>query len=236
MVTAGEKNTWPSIPRIRAHCLVEITLDKCVQRLRKRIAEETSSPYLDGQTDQSSARLNDGSLGVTANSSFRSSKKMDRTPSFYTSRSIVNLSGQAVRRGTPFSYCYLHCRIGLSVADPQPSQLHSLLQDRRLSGFGSLKGYFNHWRCKCIRFTRRSIVLTALATSDEHTDPFVEPPREEDPLTLSVHVGERPMGADKSSLRSSSSSSFGRRSRSNSVASNGRSTDSLKDYDGQIHK
>ena len=35
MVAAGEKNTWPSIPRIRAHCLVEITLDKCVQRLRK---------------------------------------------------------------------------------------------------------------------------------------------------------------------------------------------------------
>lgn len=41
VLSAAEKNTWPSIGRIRAHCLIEMTLDKCVQRLRKRITEES---------------------------------------------------------------------------------------------------------------------------------------------------------------------------------------------------
>jgi len=78
LVAVGEANTWPFISRIRAHCQVEMTLDKCVQRLRK---------YM---------------------SSYRDEKKgMDRTPSFYTSRSIINLSG-------------------LSVADPSPSSLHDI--------------------------------------------------------------------------------------------------------------
>lgn len=61
---------------------------------------------------------------------------------------------------------------------------------------------------------------------------------------MSVHVGEVPMGEriDSYLLGSNakvSSNSLGRQSRSNSVTSNnsnGRSSDSLKDYDGQIHK
>lgn len=66
-------------------------------------------------------------------------------------------------------------------------------------------------------------------------------------LTLNVHVGEVPMGEriDSYLLGSGSgkgsSNSLVRQSRSNSVGSNhsngnGRSSDSLKDYDGQIHK
>ena len=80
VVAHAESNTWPFISRIKAHCMVEMTLDKCVQRLRKRFSREP-----------------DNGVG----------KMIDRTPSFYTSRSIVNLSG-------------------LSVSDPVPlkTQLH----------------------------------------------------------------------------------------------------------------
>ena len=90
MLKVGEANTWPSIPRIRAHCLVETTLDKCVQRLRKRMSEESYSP------------AGSGDLHV------KGKGKLDRTPSFYTSRSILNLSG-------------------LSVSDPLPSELHNII-------------------------------------------------------------------------------------------------------------
>jgi hypothetical protein len=55
---------------------VEITLDQCVQRLRSRIAQEQA---------QNLERFE-----------LFSGKKMDRTPSFYTTRSIVNLSGLSV--------------------------------------------------------------------------------------------------------------------------------------------
>ena len=36
MMRASESATYPALPRIHAHCCVEITLDQCVQRLRKR--------------------------------------------------------------------------------------------------------------------------------------------------------------------------------------------------------
>ena len=72
----------------------------------------------------------------------------------------------------------------------------------------------------------------------------------DDLLTLNVHMGEVPMGeridsyllgftGGGSGSGKGSSNSLVRQSRSNSIASNhsnGRSSDSLKDYDGQIHK
>lgn len=70
----------------------------------------------------------------------------------------------------------------------------------------------------------------------------------DDLLTLNVHMGEVPMGEcidsyllgfNGSGSGKGSSNSLVRQSRSNSIASNhsnGRSSDSLKDYDGQIHK
>ncbi len=85
VLRAAEKNTWPSIGRIRAHCLIEMTLDKCVQKLRKRITDESER-----RTEAIVNAIEGTKKG-----------KLDRTPSFYTSRSIVNLSG-------------------LSVADPVP--------------------------------------------------------------------------------------------------------------------
>lgn len=71
------RNTWPYMSRIKAHCMVEVALDKCVQRLRKRISQE--------------------------NSQQGNAVPRGRVPSFYTTRSIVNLSG-------------------LSVADPLPGE------------------------------------------------------------------------------------------------------------------
>lgn len=68
MIKISERNTWPHISRIRAHCQVEMALDQCVQKLRRTLlAAEKSRLTI-----------------------------KDRTPSFYTTRSIVNLSGLSV--------------------------------------------------------------------------------------------------------------------------------------------
>lgn len=75
----GQRNTWPKISRIRAHCSVEVTLDNCVQRLRKRLTIENYNKHISSETE----------------------KGLDRTPSFYTSRSIVNLSGLSVSDPVP---------------------------------------------------------------------------------------------------------------------------------------
>ena len=79
IVQVGARNSWPHISRIRAHCSVEMTLDKCVQRLRKRISLENYNKQF----------IEDKERGL------------DRTPSFYTSRSIVNLSGLSVSDPLP---------------------------------------------------------------------------------------------------------------------------------------
>lgn len=78
VVKAGEVATWPYIVRIKSHCAVEMCLDKCVQQLRKQISSENSSKA-----------------------------SIDRTPSFYTSRSIINLSGLSVSDPVPKRDLYL---------------------------------------------------------------------------------------------------------------------------------
>jgi hypothetical protein len=65
-----------------------MTLDQCVQRLRKRITEES---------ELSRERVINNVLKQVG----KSGSKLDRTPSFYTSRSIVNLSGLSVADPTP---------------------------------------------------------------------------------------------------------------------------------------
>ena len=68
VLDAGERNTWRELPKIRDHCAVEVALETGVQRLRRSLlaARRSGSP----QT---------ASLG--------------RTPSFYTSPSLLQLSG-----------------------------------------------------------------------------------------------------------------------------------------------
>ena len=73
---AAEKETWTHLPAIRSHCAVEMKLDKCVQKLRKRIVAES-------QNRQMAKAAQSNALGA-------------RVPSFYTSPSLINLSGLGV--------------------------------------------------------------------------------------------------------------------------------------------
>mmetsp|Transcript_795 Transcript_795/g.1203 ORF Transcript_795/g.1203 Transcript_795/m.1203 type:complete len:869 (-) Transcript_795:244-2850(-) len=97
VLNAAQAATWPAIPRIRAHCLVEMTLDHCVQRLRKRLSDESHAVHVAALANHIQQRQS-AAGGTAAGGGMRGK---DRTPSFYTSKSIVNLSG-------------------LSVADPAP--------------------------------------------------------------------------------------------------------------------
>jgi hypothetical protein len=73
-IDAASRETWRHIPAIKSHIAEEVTLDRCVQRLRKRILNESRDKH---------ARLRKSTLG-------------DRVPSFFTSPSLVNLGGHAI--------------------------------------------------------------------------------------------------------------------------------------------
>lgn len=74
ILTASTRSTFPYIPRIHGTCAVEVTLDKCVQILRQRLVSEERNKIM----------IRSGS------------RKVDKNLSFFTSRSIVNLSGLSV--------------------------------------------------------------------------------------------------------------------------------------------
>jgi len=73
-IQAAERETWRHIPAIKSHIAEEITLDRCVQRLRKRMVQESWEKVAVGTGKE---------LG-------------SRVPSFFTSNSLVNLSGLGV--------------------------------------------------------------------------------------------------------------------------------------------
>jgi hypothetical protein len=93
IVNVGQRNTWPFVARIRAHCGVEMTLDRLVQALRKKLLLE----------NQSSEAAPD-----------EAGRRMGRAPSFYTSRSIVNLSGLGILDPSP---------LGRKWNNPSPGDL-----------------------------------------------------------------------------------------------------------------
>jgi len=74
-VAAAERETWKHIPAIKSHIAEEVTLDRCVQRLRKRIVSESWA-----KKRNSSGNISTGKMG-------------NRVPSFFTSPSLVNMSG-----------------------------------------------------------------------------------------------------------------------------------------------
>jgi predicted acylesterase/phospholipase RssA len=74
-VAAAERETWKHIPAIKSHIAEEITLDRCVQRLRKRLVAESWEKRRNYSTNN---------------------KMGERVPSFFTSPSLVNLSGMNV--------------------------------------------------------------------------------------------------------------------------------------------
>jgi len=71
-VVRAEKNTFPHIGRVRSHCAIEMSLEECVKDLRARLAAERDQNH----------------KATTGN--------RDRTPSFYTSRSLVEFSGLGI--------------------------------------------------------------------------------------------------------------------------------------------
>lgn len=85
---AAERETWKHIPAIRSHCAVEMTLDRCVQRLRKRIVEESYGAHY--ATNAVNGGIDKESMG-------------NRLPSFFQSPSLVNMGGLGVADQ------YLHC-------------------------------------------------------------------------------------------------------------------------------
>jgi hypothetical protein len=78
-VEAAQRETWKHIPAIRSHVAEEITLDRCVQRLRKRLVVESWTKR--HKIDSTNAKMG------------------DRVPSFFTSPSLVNFGGLAVTDG-----------------------------------------------------------------------------------------------------------------------------------------
>jgi hypothetical protein len=74
-IAAAERETWKHIPAIKSHIAEEVTLDRCVQRLRKRLVAESWEKRRTNST---------------------SNKMGERVPSFFTSPSLVNLSGMNV--------------------------------------------------------------------------------------------------------------------------------------------
>lgn len=74
-IDAAERETWKYIPAIRSHIAEEITLDRCVQRLRQRLNKEK---WEKRRTNSYNAKMG------------------DRVPSFFTSPSLVNFGGLGV--------------------------------------------------------------------------------------------------------------------------------------------
>lgn len=131
------RNTYPFIPRIRAHCMVEMTLDRsgrhirleqliliygdcvfrCVQKLRRRVALENVA--LHDESEKASGKVG-----------------LNRVPSFYTSRSIVNLSGLSVSDPLPvvLSSSGEGCVRELEQEDEQNRIILSALADDRKKG------------------------------------------------------------------------------------------------------
>eukprot|EP00752_Nemacystus_decipiens_P007607 g6798.t1 len=81
MTIVAERNTWPKVEMITSHCAVEMALEQCVQTLRRQLTAENQVRMLASASQHpSSDQL----------------KRRGRVSSFYTSRSLVNLSGLSV--------------------------------------------------------------------------------------------------------------------------------------------
>lgn len=84
VVDAGRKNTWNELAKIKAHTAVEFALENAVHRLRLalfRLREEPSVAQAYASSRAREAAVTDA---------------IGRTPSFYTSPSLLQLSGLAV--------------------------------------------------------------------------------------------------------------------------------------------
>jgi TAG lipase / steryl ester hydrolase / phospholipase A2 / LPA acyltransferase len=87
-IAAAERETWRFLPEIKSHIAEEMTLDRCVQRLRKRLVREA----WDKQNRPSNAKMMANGGTTAANADIMG----DRVPSFFNSPSLTNLGGLAI--------------------------------------------------------------------------------------------------------------------------------------------
>lgn len=90
---AAERETWKYIPKIKSHVAEEMTLDRCVQRLRKRLMMEARENDARLQASASETGIDGGRATASAATT---DKMGQRVPSFFTSPSLVNLGGLGV--------------------------------------------------------------------------------------------------------------------------------------------
>jgi hypothetical protein len=120
-VDAAQRETWKVIPAIKSHVAEEITLDRCVQRLRKRIVSESWEKRR--KVDSTSAKMG------------------ERVPSFFTSPSLVNFGGLTVGdqshvEGLDQQY---RSKEGLSTIKDSHSSLHPSIPQVEIShGWGGM--------------------------------------------------------------------------------------------------
>jgi hypothetical protein len=81
--------------------MIEMTLDQCVQRLRKRIADEALEDQRQAEAEYEQYHQQQQQQPRSALGGQSRRSKMDRTPSFYTTKSVVNLSGLSVTDRAP---------------------------------------------------------------------------------------------------------------------------------------
>jgi TAG lipase/steryl ester hydrolase/phospholipase A2/LPA acyltransferase len=111
-IQAAERETWKYIPRIKSHIAEEITLDRCVQRLRRRLLQESWDKH-------SGAKVG------------------GRVPSFFTSNSLVNLSGLGVSDQPATDDLHEYAQVHALASPPPLSEIKPDI-DLMNSGWGGM--------------------------------------------------------------------------------------------------
>ena len=121
-IDAASRETWRHIPAIKSHIAEEVTLDRCVQRLRKRLLHES----WEKRTRQNKNHSVEFKMG-------------DRVPSFFNSPSLVNLGGQSISDQTNIEGLHLPQRPKSPVRVVDPVSASASATDvNHKSGWGGL--------------------------------------------------------------------------------------------------
>lgn len=99
-IQSSERQTWKYISAIKSHIAEEVTLDRCVQRLRRRLLHESFEQQQQKMVLQQGNHLQPQYQQQQDNNNrppvIDEMKQEGRVPSFFTSHSLVNLSGLSV--------------------------------------------------------------------------------------------------------------------------------------------
>ncbi|KAG5189830.1 acyl transferase/acyl hydrolase/lysophospholipase [Tribonema minus] len=118
MVTVSERNTWPKVDMIRVHCAVEVALEQCVRAARRQVVAEAQAQAV---------RLAAAVGAAPGGAAIAASMRGGRVPSFYTSRSLVNMAG-----------------LGLGLPDPALTPTGGFRAGGGFAGAGTLGASFAH--------------------------------------------------------------------------------------------